>query len=359
MKGSVKVLHVAPQENERREGGANLLTTALWEAPDSGEIVGRSVALQATLAKVRQVADTSATVLLFGETGTGKDLLARVLHARGPRRDRPFITVNCAALPATLIESELFGHEKGAFTGAIRTKPGRFEIAHQGTLLLDEVGDLEPNLQTKLLRVLEGGEIQRLGSTDTRTVDVRIIAATNRNLQRDTRDGRFRSDLYYRLSVFPIKVPPLRERREDIPLLVWHFIASRQKALRRAITCVPKDTMAALQAYDWPGNVRELQNVIERALILSRGSVLDVEDTLGCGATEERRSEECLRDIQRSHIVEVLGRCRWVIEGRGQAAERLGMDPSTLRNRMRKLAILRPAQCSTAHGEAGSSSAPA
>ena len=206
--------------------------------------------------------------------------------------------MNCAALPATLIESELFGHEKGAFTGATQAKPGRFELADRGTLLLDEIGELDPALQAKLLRVLEDGEIQRLGATVTRKVDVRVIAATNRDLQQDLREGRFRSDLYYRLSVFPIEVPPLRQRREDIPLLVWHFIQSRQRALNRTITKIPRPVMAALQAYDWPGNVRELQNVIERAMILSRGSVLRVEDAFGLGAGGAGRGRpEILRGV--------------------------------------------------------------
>src|SRR5262249_2895241 len=256
-------LRTALEENERlreRLVAENVyLHEELVEAHDFGDIVGRSPALRAALDKVRQVADTTAPVLLLGETGTGKELLARAVHGDSRRRGRSFIAVNCAALPAALIESELFGHEKGAFTGAIQAKPGRFELADQGTLLLDEIAELEPALQTKLLRVLEDGEIQRLGSTVTRKVDVRIIAATNRDRRRDVRDGRFRSDLYYRLSVFPIEVAPLRNRREDIPLLVWHFIQSRQRALGRTISKIPKAGMAVLQAYDWPGNVRELQ----------------------------------------------------------------------------------------------------
>jgi len=230
-----RALRVALEENarlrERLEAENVYLHAELDEAHDFREIVGRSPALRAILEQVRQVAATDAPVLLLGETGTGKELLARALRASGPRRDRPFVTVNCAALPMGLIESEFFGYEKGAFTGATQAKPGRFELADSGTLLLDEIGELDPSLQAKLLRALEGGEIQRLGSTVTRKVDVRIIAATNRDLRRDTREGRFRSDLYYRLSVFPIEVPPLRERRADIPLLVWHFIQARQRVL--------------------------------------------------------------------------------------------------------------------------------
>jgi formate hydrogenlyase transcriptional activator len=347
-----RALRAVLAENERlrdRLAAENLyLQAELVEVQDFGEIVGGSAALRATLEKVRQVADTTAPVLLFGETGTGKELLARAIHAQSRRRARSFIAVNCAALPETLIESELFGHEKGAFTGATQAKPGRFELADQGTLLLDEIGELELTLQAKLLRALEDGQIQRLGSASSRKVDVRIIAATNRDLRRDVRDGRFRSDLYYRLSVFPMAVPPLRERREDIPLLVWHFVQSRQRALGRMIRKIPKSTMAALEAYEWPGNVRELQNVIERAMILSEGPVLHVEEALGTVSSdrepgEHRRSTESLLDTERTHIVQVLERCRWTVEGRGQAADRLGLNPSTLRNRMRKLGIKRPA----------------
>ncbi len=332
---------------ERLEAENIYLKGELGEALDFGEIVGRSAALRAALEKVRQVADTDAPVLLLGETGTGKELLAHAIHARGRRCNQAFIAVNCAALPPTLIESELFGYEKGAFTGASKVKPGRFELADRGTLLLDEIGDLDPALQTKLLRALESGEIQRLGATVTRKVDVRIVAATNRDLRRDMREGRFRSDLYYRLGVFPIHVPPLRDRREDIPLLVWHFIQSRKRALNRTITKIPKAAMTALQAYDWPGNVRELQNVVERALILSHGAVLHVDEALGPvsqDAAGRLPPAESLQNVERAHIVQVLDGCRWAIEGRGQAAERLGLNPSTLRNRMRKLGIRRPAQ---------------
>jgi transcriptional regulator with GAF, ATPase, and Fis domain len=345
-------LRSALAENERlreRLEAENLyLKVELGDAREFGEIVGRSTPLRETLQLVGQVAGTDAPVLLLGETGTGKELLARAIHSRSRRSRQAFIAVNCAALPATLIEGELFGHDKGAFTGASHAKPGRFELADRGTLLLDEIGDLDPALQTKLLRVLEDGEIQRLGATGSRKVDVRIIAATNRDLRRDIREGRFRSDLYYRLGVFPIQVPPLRDRREDIPLLVWHFIQARSRAFNRSISKVPRAAMAALQAYDWPGNVRELQNVIERAMILSTGTVLRIDETLGTGAEgpddASRRSRgESLQSLEHAHIVEVLERCRWTIEGRGQAAERLGLNPSTLRNRMRKLGIKRPA----------------
>jgi transcriptional regulator with GAF, ATPase, and Fis domain len=332
---------------ERLEAENVYLQEEVKEARDFGDIVGQSAALRAVLQKVDQVAPTDAPVLLLGETGTGKELLARAIHARSGRRQGPLIAVNCAALPTTLIESELFGHEKGAFTGATQAKPGRFELADGGTLFLDEIGDLDPTLQTKLLRILQDGEIQRLGSTKTRKVDVRIVAATNRELAQDMREGRFRTDLYYRLGVFPIQIPPLRERREDIPLLAWYLIQSRQRGLGRAIEKIPRAAMDALVAYDWPGNVRELQNVIDRALILSPGSILRVDEALGTaratrGEGRPAAAPETLEDAERAHILGVLERCRWVLEGRGQAADRLGLRPSTLRNRMRKLGIRRP-----------------
>ena len=312
---------------------------------DVDEIVGRSPALRAVLHKVDQVAATGVAVLLLGETGSGKELIARAVHARSGRNGRPFIAVNCAALPPTLIESELFGHEKGAFTGATQARAGRFELADGGTLFLDEIGDLEPAMQAKLLRTLQAGEIQRIGSARVQKVDVRVIAATNRDLDAAMREGRFRSDLYYRLGVFPIEVPALRERRDDIPLLVWHFIQSRQRSLGRQITHIADAAMDVLVAYDWPGNVRELQNVIDRALILSPGPALRLEEALKVAPTRAARSAaspETLRDAERAHIIGVLERCAWILEGRGQAADRLGLRPSTLRNRMRKLDIQRP-----------------
>jgi transcriptional regulator with GAF, ATPase, and Fis domain len=312
---------------------------------DVDEVVGRSPAIRAVLHKVDQVAATGVAVLLLGETGTGKELIARAVHARSGRNARPLIAVNCAALPPTLIESELFGHEKGAFTGATQARAGRFELADGGTLFLDEIGDLEPALQAKLLRALQEGEIQRIGSARVQKVDVRVIAATNRDLDAAMREGRFRSDLYYRLGVFPIEVPALRERREDIPLLVWHFIQSRQRSLGRQITQIADASMDTLVRYDWPGNVREMQNVIDRALILSPGPALRLEEALKIAPRRAARSPaapETLRDAERAHIIGVLERCAWTLEGRGQAADRLGLRPSTLRNRMRKLDIRRP-----------------
>jgi transcriptional regulator with GAF, ATPase, and Fis domain len=249
--------------------------------------------------------------------------------------------VNCAALPPTLIESELFGHEKGAFTGATATRSGRFELAHQGTLFLDEIGELPLDLQPKLLRVLQDGQFERVGGTRTYQVDARVIAATNRDLVRAIAEGRFREDLYYRLAVFPMLVPALRERREDIPLLVWSIIERRGRELGRKIERVPRRVMDALVGYDWPGNVRELENVIERALILSTGSTLHVEEPLAVAA---RPAAERLDAIVRQHILRVLNRCGWRIHGQGNAAALLGLHPSTLRSRMQKLSIKRPAR---------------
>jgi predicted ATPase len=310
---------------------------------DFEEIVGRSPALIRTLHQVDQVAPTDTTVLILGETGTGKELIARAIHGRSRRKNRPLVKVNCAAIPPTLIESEFFGHERGAFTGALARKVGRFELANGGTIFLDEIGELPLDLQAKLLRVLQEGEFERLGSTKTTWVDVRVIAATNRHLEQAVAAGTFRADLYYRLNVFPVTVPPLRERREDIPLLVWYFIAKCQGKLGRTITQVSERAMSALQAYAWPGNIRELANVIERAIILSRGPTLVLTEalgpTLGPGATAT--PDQSLEDVERAHILAVLEACQWRIKGAGQAAARLGMHPSTLWSRMKKLGIAR------------------
>ena len=305
-----------------------------------GEIIGRSRAIRTVLKRVEQVAPTDSSVLLSGETGTGKELVARAIHDQSSRRGRAMIRVNCAALPSTLVESELFGREKGAFTGALTSQAGRFEMADGSTLFLDEVGELPLELQAKLLRVLQEGEFERLGSTETRRVDVRIIAATNRDLEQSIRTGLFRQDLFYRLNVFPIALPPLRERREDIPQLVWVFIAGFAKRLGKSVESVPRRTMEQLQAYPWPGNVRELRNVIERSLILSEGPVLQVE--LPRPAAGPGESSGTLQDLDRQHILDVLGRAGWRIRGRGCAAEILGLKPTTLEARMRKLGIQRP-----------------
>jgi transcriptional regulator with GAF, ATPase, and Fis domain len=302
-------------------------------------IVGRSLLLQHVLEQVRLVAPTDANVLLQGETGTGKELLANAIQAQSRRASRALVKVNCAAIPASLFESELFGHERGAFTGAAATRVGRFELADQGTLFLDEVGELPLDLQAKLLRVLQDGTFERLGSTVTRRADVRVIAATNRDLEQAVRQGRFRQDLYFRLSAFPIHVPPLRERREDIPLLVWAAVERRQTALGRRITRITRASMDVLRSYDWPGNVRELENLVERALILSPGTELLVADVLGRSRGPEN---ETLAAVDRAHILRVLEAAHWRINGEGNAAEVLGIHPNTLRFRMGKLGIRRP-----------------
>lgn len=305
------------------------------------DIIGQSTALKKVLSRVEQVAATDTTVLILGETSTGKELIARAVHTLSPRQNRPLIKVNCAALPANLIESELFGHEKGAFTGALTRKSGRFELADGGTIFLDEVGDLPSELQAKLLRALQEGEFERLGSTQTLRVDVRVIAATNRNLEQAIRDGSFREDLYYRLNVFPVTQPPLRERSEDIPLLVRFFTEKFGTKLGKSIDTIPEAVMAALQAYAWPGNVRELENIIERAVILSPDHTLVLDEPL----TATRRSDrpawptDKLEDVEREHIQRILEDTGWQIAGARGAANRLGLNPSTLRSRMQKLGI--------------------
>jgi DNA-binding NtrC family response regulator len=308
-----------------------------------GEIVGRSRALANVLHQVQQVAGTTATVLILGETGTGKELVARAIHASSPRKGRPLVKVNCAALPANLIESELFGHEKGAFTGALARKTGRFELADSGTIFLDEIGDLPLDLQAKLLRVLQEGEFERLGSTHTLTVDTRVLAATNRDLEAATARGEFREDLYYRLNVFPIRLPSLRQRPEDVPPLVQHFVAKHAKKLGRSVSSVPERLMERLQAYPWPGNVRELENVVERALILSPGPELQIDELIDVRARPSVRAAALtLEEAERRHICAVLEETGWQVEGRGGAAQRLALNASTLRSRMRKLGIERP-----------------
>ncbi len=307
------------------------------------EIIGDSPVLREALERVREVASTDATVLLLGETGTGKELFARAVHDRSPRRQRTLVRVNCAALPPTLIESELFGHERGAFTGAVTMRQGRFELADKGTLFLDEIGDLPPELQAKLLRVLQEGEFERVGSSHIRKVDVRVIAATHRSLSAATEAGQFRADLYYRLSVYPISLPALRERPEDIPRLVWFFIHRRQRALHRQIKRVPQSVMDTLQSYAWPGNVRELENIIERAMIRSTGDTLVLDNSFGpVTRASSRGHADSLDTVVRRHIEDVLRRCGWRISGKGNAADHLNLHPNTLRFRMKKLGISRP-----------------
>jgi formate hydrogenlyase transcriptional activator len=329
---------------------------------DFGEIVGDSAALRRVLREVETVAPTGSTVLIRGETGTGKELVARAVHDLSPRRERTFVKLNCAAIPTGLLESELFGHEKGAFTGAIMPKLGRLELAHQGTLFLDEVGDIPLELQPKLLRALQEQEFERLGSTHTLRVDVRLVAATNRDLARMVADGKFRSDLYYRLNVFPVVLPPLRERREDIPMLARHFTQRFARRIGRQIETIPTAVMDALVRYPWPGNIRELQNVIERAVILSTGPALriptgDLQPAASSPLPVEVRDGKAkvtapadgaanapvtLADAERDHIISVLRESGWVLGGPKGAAVRLAMKRTTLQSKMKKLGISRP-----------------
>jgi DNA-binding NtrC family response regulator len=309
-----------------------------------GQIVGQSEAITQVFSLVEQVAPMNATVLLLGETGTGKGVIARAVHSRSARKERPMITVDCTSLPANLIESELFGREKGAFTGADARQIGRFELADGGTIFLDEVGEMPLELQSKLLRVIQDGEFERLGNPRTIKVDVRIIAASNRNLEVEVSNGRFREDLYYRLNVFPITIPPLRKRKEDIPLLVKHFIAKFNKKMGKKIESVSKETLALLQGYHWPGNVRELESVLERAVIVSPGAALQVLDRFAASRKREQTSGEevkSIAELEHDHILMVLKETGGRIEGKNGAAILLGLNPSTLRARMRKLEISR------------------
>ena len=318
------------------------------------EIIGTSPALLHVLKQVEQVAGTDTTVLITGETGTGKELIVRALHHLSPRKDRPLIKVNCTALSAGLIESELFGHEKGAFTGAIARKLGRFELADGGTLFLDEIGDMPLEVQAKLLRVLQEGEFERVGSAQTLPSNVRVIAATNRELKQAVAANEFRADLFYRLHVFPIHLPPLRQRTEDIPLLVQYFVDKSMRSLGKRIETIETATMERLIAYPWPGNIRELEHLIERALILTRSSTLVIDDALlsaahvlpldTCvAATQEvRQTSPTLEEVERDYIVATLETTGWVVEGRKGAARILDLHPNTLRGRMRRLGISRP-----------------
>jgi len=309
------------------------------------EIVGESPALKTALDLLSVVAPTDSSVLILGETGTGKELVARAVHRRSGRSEKPFVKLNCAAIPVGLLESELFGHERGAFTGAIAQKTGRFELADKGTLFLDEVGDIPLELQPKLLRVLQEQEFERLGSNHTHKVDVRLIAATHRDLALMVRQGTFREDLYYRLKVFPIQVPALRQRTEDIPKLVWHFTGLYARRMNKSIEHMPSETMDALVRYRWPGNVRELQNFIERAVILSpylvlRAPISELEPS--SSQTQLNMPINGLAEVERDHILRALETSNWVVGGRNGAAERLGMKRTSLVYRMRKLRIDRP-----------------
>src|SRR5580698_11242025 len=308
------------------------------------EIIGRSDAIRSVLRKIETVAPTDSTVLIYGETGTGKELVARAIHERSPRHSNAFVKLNCAAIPTGLLESELFGHEKGAFTGAIMQRIGRFELANRGTAFLDEIGEIALELQPKLLRVLQEREFERLGSTRTIKTDARLIAATNRNLATCVEEGRFRADLFYRLNIFPIHVPPLRERPEDIPLLVRHFAQHFARRMNRVIDTIPPATIETLVRHSWPGNIRELQNLIEHSVILSPGPVLRVPLTdihANSVPNQEGTRRKTLEEAEREHILATLKETRWLISGPRGAAARLGMNRSTLQFRMRKLGIVR------------------
>lgn len=328
---------------KRLENENIILQEEVKQLSEQKEIVGQSAAIKGVLLQAAQVAQTDTSVLILGETGTGKALLAQSIHNMSARKNHPMVSVNCAALPPTLIESELFGREKGAFTGALTRMAGRFEIADGSTIFLDEIGELPPELQAKMLRVIEEGKFERLGSTKSLHVDVRVIAATNRDLAGEVERGRFRNDLFYRLNVFPIVIPSLRERREDIPLLVWAFITEFQKKMGKRIDNIPKKTMDALQSYEWPGNGRELRNIIERAMIVSSGRTLEVSlPETGDGAPSEEGGLN-LEDVERRHIISVLKRTSWQVTGKGGAAEILGLKGTTLQSKMKKLGIKRPA----------------
>ena len=317
------------------------------------QLVGNSPALELVLEQVERVAPTGSTVLIQGETGTGKELIARAIHNISSRCGRSFVKVNCAAIPLDLLESELFGHEKGAFTGAIAQKIGRFELADKGTLFLDEVGDIPQGLQPKLLRVLQEQEFERLGSTRTHQVDVRLVAATNRDLTEMVKRREFRSDLYYRLNVFPILLPPLRERREDIPALVAHFVETFGRRMSKKIEHIPQETISALSSYSWPGNIRELQNLIERAVILSNKGVLPnpLLTVLTAGTKEVTLSPQptTLRDSERKLILHTLETVGWLVGGANGAAAKLGLKRTTLINKMKKLGITRPSPQRSQH----------
>ena len=336
------------REVERLKDQLELENTYLEEAvrEEGGfaDIVGRSPALRGVLRLVQQVAPTDSTALLIGETGTGKELIARAIHAGSLRAKHPMIKVNCGAISPTLVESELFGHEKGAFTGALQRRIGRFELANHGTIFLDEVGELGPETQVKLLRVLQEREFERVGGERPIQVDVRVIAATHRDLQKDMASGRFRADLFFRLNVVPIVVPPLRERIEDLAALVAHFVAHFARTLRKPLTGISRASLARLERYSWPGNIRELQNMIERACVLAPGSVVDVPDPAASAPAGESTDEESetLEAFERQHLVRILEQSSWRIEGPGGAAERLGLRPSTLRSRLHRLGVRRP-----------------
>jgi transcriptional regulator with GAF, ATPase, and Fis domain len=328
-------------EEEFEEG--NAFPAAEEAAPNVFEgMIGASEALKRVLAHVKTVAPTNATVLLHGETGTGKELISRAIHNLSPRRNRNFVQFNCAAIPSGLLESELFGHERGAFTGALTRKMGRFEVADKGTLMLDEVGDIPMDLQAKLLRVLQEQEFERLGATQTQHVDVRYIAATHRNLAQMVAEKEFRDDLYFRLNVFPMVVPPLRDRREDIPLLAEFFVQEFSKRMKKKIDTIPPSTMDQLLEYPWPGNIRELQHFIERAVILTDGSILRAPLDYLKSPIELELPATTLKQAESGHILKTLRETRWVVGGPKGAAARLGLKRTTLLGKMKRLGLSRP-----------------
>jgi transcriptional regulator with GAF, ATPase, and Fis domain len=349
------------QEQTRLKAQNAYLQEELKSVHNFEEIVGASSGLIAVLESVKQVAPTNASVLITGESGTGKELIARAIHSAGSRSDKPFIKVNCAALAASLVESELFGHERGAFSGAINKRIGRFELAHTGTIFLDEIGEVSMDVQVKLLRVLQEREFERVGGNHTIKTDVRVLAATNRDLSKSLREGHFRADLFYRLNVFPIRLPPLRERQTDIPLLTHFFVQKHAPRVGRRIEAIDATSMLQLTRYAWPGNIRELENVVERALILNNAPVLSIgleastetppapgpdaaETNAGMPVPDSAAPDTGTADldsIQREHIASVLREVKWVIEGSQGAAVRLGLKPGTLRHRMKKLGITR------------------
>ncbi len=337
---------LAEREKARLQQQNQYLQDEIKASSNFEEIIGRSSTLAAVLEQVRAVGPTDASVLIHGETGTGKELIARAIHSSGRRKDKPLIKVNCAALPAGLIESELFGHEKGAFTGALSRRVGRFELADGGTIFLDEIGELPLEMQAKLLRVLQERELDRIGGTKPVRIDVRIIAATNRDLAKMVAEKEFRDDLYYRLNVFPIQLPPLRERQEDIPLLAYYYLTRFATRLGKPARQIHPDTLERLQSYAWPGNIRELENVLERAVILCRGEELDIPPAhlvSSLAAVQQTGGgDQTIEAIEREHILTVLTRASWKIEGAAGAAEILGLPPNTLRSRLKKLGIERP-----------------
>ena len=338
---------LAEREKARLQQQNLYLQEEITSVHNFDEIVGRSPTLLQTLELVRRVAPTDASVLICGETGTGKELVARAIHSNSSRKDRPLIKVNCAALPTGLVESELFGHERGAFSGAITKRIGRFELANGGTLFLDEVGEVPMEVQPKLLRVLQEQEFERVGGSASIRVDVRVIAATNRDLQKAVRDGKFREDLFYRLNVFPINLPPLRERREDIPLLTQFLIDKFASRVGKQVRDVSPPTMAQFMAYSWPGNVREMENVLERAVILGAGDNVEVDLGSAAPPVEQRLGPaspkpKSLEDVERRHIQAVLEQTAWVIDGPRGAASILNLHPNTLRSRLKKLGLSRP-----------------